>query len=192
MNYIISKQLLYSAVKFPRYYDFADRIANEYRRSQKVDTVLFGGSLLKENPGCAVAVVSNPITAVLCRLLYVQPYKGAAVPVWVATCGERLNNQHIELLADRDCYFYPTAQQYPKWIEQVINNRMVFGNVALVDNGLLLAHDAIPDIITSDTDLQAVVLQPYEVILHYCNMDLISFYKYFGGYPPVKYRRETA
>lgn len=136
--------------------------------------------------------MSNPITAVLCRLLYVQPYNGAAVPVWVATCGDRLNSQHIELLAGRDCYFYPTAKQYPKWFRQVNSNRLLFGNIALVDNGLLLAHDAIPNIITSDTDLQAVVLQPYEVIQHYCNMDLISFYKYFGGYPPVKYRRETA
>lgn len=188
MNIIINRNILHKACDnhFPhapkRYYGFVDSIATKYERSMKTDAVLFGETLMYEQPGATVAIVSNPVTAVLCRLLYLQPYEFAQVPVYVATNCNRLSAEHIAALHGRNCIFMPTARQFKQWSNMVSKCRRLLGDIVTVDNTMLCLHSALLNKITVDTDFQFIVLQHFETARHQYNNDTFEFIKSLGGF----------
>ena len=178
MKISISKKLIMRLV--------ADRISDsayinwvvgEYIRSAKTDKHFIGETLMHENPDKPVAIVSSPLTAILCTMLYLQIFKGAEVPVWVAINADRLNETHILALDGRDCYFYPTAGQHPQWFECIGIYREILGNVAFIHNGLILAHEFLPEVIKEDTDLASIVILPFETSSLFMGYDDLEFYK---------------
>ena len=84
---------------------------------------------------------------------------------------------HIIALAGRDCYFYPTARQRPQWVDCVGTNREILGNVALVHDGLMLAHEFLPEVIKEDTDLASIAILPFETSSLFMVYDDLEFYK---------------
>ena len=178
MKISISKKLIMRLV--------ADRISDtayinwvvgEYIRSAKTDKHFLGETLMRENTDKPVAIVSSPLAAILCTMLYLQIFKGAEVPVWVAINADQLNETHILALDGRDCYFYPTAGQYPQWVDCVSIYRLILGNVVRVLDGLMLAHESCPEVIKEDTDLASIVILPFETSSLFMGYDDLDFYK---------------
>lgn len=174
MNVRINKKLLRLATDNAAY---ADAVADAYNRSARTDKVLFGETLMYEQQDKPVAIVSGPTTAALCTMCYLQPFKGAEVPVWVAINANQLNETHISALDGRDCYFYPTAGQHPHWVDCVNIYREILGNVAFIHNGLMLAHELLPEVIKEDTDLASIVILPFETSSLFMGYDDLDFYK---------------
>ena len=156
---------------------YIDSVVDEYLRSARTDQVLLGETLMKTNPNKAVAIVSSQTTAVLCAMGYLQPFKGAEVPIWVATGANKLNETHVLALDNRDCYFYATAGQYEQWCDCVSENRIILGNVAYVHDGLFLAHRFCPKVIKEDSDLASIVTLPFETASLFMGYDDLDFYK---------------
>ena len=152
-------------------------IVDEYIRSAETDKHFIGETLMRENPDKPVAIVSGQLAAILCTMLYLQVFKGAEVPVWVAIDTDQLSEIHIIALAGRDCYFYPTARQRPQWVDCVGTNREILGNVALVHDGLMLAHEFLPEVIKEDTDLASIAILPFETSSLFMVYDDLEFYK---------------
>lgn len=180
MKATISRKLVHLAAKtnHPFYNgSYTDAVVNAYLLRVNLDNVFFGESLMRELPEKAVAVVSSPLTAILCTMNYLQVWEGAEVPVWVATCDNDLTEAHISALAGRDCYFYPTATQYPQWRECVTKNREMVGNVAYVHDGLFLANRHCPQKIKEDSDLSSIVALPFEVSSLFMSFDMPEFYQ---------------
>ena len=178
MKISISKKLIMRLV--------ADRISDtayinwvvgEYIRSAKTDKHFLGETLMRENTDKPVAIVSSPLAAILCTMLYLQIFKGAEVPVWVAINADQLNETHILALDGRDCYFYPTAGQYPQWVDCVSIYRLILGNVVRVLDGLMLAHESCPEVIKEDTDLASIVILPFKTSSLFMGYDDLDFYK---------------
>lgn len=178
MKISISKKLIMRLVadriSDPAYINW---VVGEYIRSAKTDKHLIGETLMHENPDKPVAIVSSPLTAILCTMLYLQIFKGAEVPVWVAINTDRLNETHILALDGRDCYFYATAGQYEQWCDCVSENRVILGNVAYVHDGLFLAHRFCPKVIKEDSDLASIVTLPFETASLFMGYDDLDFYK---------------
>lgn len=178
MKISISKKLIMRLVaeriSYPAYINW---VVGEYIRSAKTDKYFIGETLMRENPDKPVAIVSSPLAAILCTMLYLQIFKGAEVPVWVAIDADRLNETHILALDGRECYFYPTAGQHPQWFECVSIYREILGNVALVHEGLFLAHIFCPKVIKEDTDLTSIVILPFETSSLFMGYDDLDFYK---------------
>lgn len=174
MNVRINKQMMRLATDNATY---ADAVADAYNRSARADEVVLGETLMRENPSRPVAVVSRPIAAALGSMLYLQPYKGAEVPVWVAINAEQLDETHILALDGRDCYFYPTAGQYWQWVDCVGIYREILGNVAFVHDGLYLAHMFCPKVIKEDSDITSIVTLPFETSSLFMGYDDLEFYK---------------
>lgn len=178
MNVRINKNLLRLATGNIAY---ADAVADAYNRSARTDKVLFGETLMYEQQDKPVAIVSRPPTAALCTMNYLQPFKGAEVPVWVATNTDLLNETHILALAGKDCYFYPTAGQHPQWVDCVSKYRVILGNITLVHNGLLLAHEFLPKVIKEDSDLYSIATLPFETSSLFMGYDDLEFYKHMDA-----------
>lgn len=152
-------------------------VVGEYIRSAKTDKHFIGETLMRENQDKPVAIVSSPLAAILCTMMYLQIFKGAEVPVWVAINTDRLNETHILALEGRDCYFYPTARQHPYWVDCVRIYRVILGHVVLIHNGLALAHIFCPKVIKKDTDLTSIVTLPFETSSLFMGYDDLEFYK---------------
>lgn len=179
MKATISRKLVHLAAKtnhplYDRYY--TDTVVDAYLSRVDDDNVLFGECLMRALPEKAVAVVSSPLTAILCTMNYLQVWEGAEVPVWVAVNGDWLNETHILALAGRDCYFYPAACQYHQWRECVSTCCDVLGNVAYVHDGLFLAHRHCPTRIKEDSDLSCIVTLPFDVASLFMSYDMTDFY----------------
>lgn len=161
--------------------DYANRVARAYNNSAKCDDCLFGGTLAKSEPHKAVGIVSKPITAVACSMMYLQVFNGAEAPVWVATNSGRLTEKHLLAVEGRDCYFYPTASQYSQWFDCVGMYREILGSVAYVHDGLFLAHEFCPEVIKEDSDLLSIVTLPFETSSLFMGFDDLLFYKQMGA-----------
>ena len=180
MKTAISRKLVHMAAKSNHpFYDgsYTDVVVNAYLSRVDLDNVFFGESLMRELPQKAVAVVSSPLTAILCTMDYLQVWEGAEVPVWVAVNGDKLNETHISGLNGRDCYFYPTATQYWQWVDCVSRNREILGNVAYVHDGLFLSYRHCPNVIREDSDLSSVVTLPFELSSLFMAYDMTEFYQ---------------
>lgn len=180
MKATISRKLVHLAAKTNHpFYDssYTDAVINAYLSRAERDKTLFGVSLMRELPQKAVAVVSSPLTAILCTMYYLQVWEGAEVPVWVALNGNTLTEAHILALAGRDCYFYPTATQYSQWRECVSQHRETLGKVAYVHDGLFLANRHCPQKIKEDSDLSSIVALPFEVSSLFMSFDMPEFYQ---------------
>ena len=180
MKITVSRKLVHLAAKNNHpFYDgtYTDAVINAYLSRADMDSNLVGESLMRELPQKAVAVVSSPLTAILCTMYYLQVWEGAEVPVWVATSDNDLTEAHISALAGRDCYFYPTATQFLPWKESVSSFRNVLGSVAYVHDGLFLANRHSPQKIKEDSDLSSIVALPFEVSSLFMSFDMLSFYQ---------------
>ena len=180
MKITVSRKLVHLAARTNHpFYDgtYTDAVINAYLSRADMDSNLVGESLMRELPQKAVAVVSSPLTAILCTMYYLQVWEGAEVPVWVATCDNDLTEAHISALAGRDCYFYPTAAQYLQWQECVSHKRETLGKVAYVHDGLFLANRHCPQKIKEDSDLSSIVALPFEVSSLFMSFDLPEFYQ---------------
>lgn len=156
---------------------YVNAVLDAYLYRVENDKILFGENVMQELPQKAVAVVSSPLTAILCTMNYLQVWEGAEVPVWVATNGDRLNEAHILGLKGRDCYFYPTATQYTQWQDCVSQYREILGNVAYVNDGLFLANRHCPKFVKDDSDLSCIVTLPFETASLFMSFDMTAFYK---------------
>lgn len=180
MKITVSRKLVHLAARTNHpYYDgsYTDAVIDAYLSRAELDNTLFGESLMKELPLKAVAVVSSPLTAILCTMNYLQVWEGAEVPVWIALNGDKLNEAHILGLNGRDCYFYPTAAQYSQWRECVSQHRETLGKVAYVHDGLFLANRHCPQKIKEDSDLSSIVALPFEVSSLFMSFDMPEFYQ---------------
>ena len=180
MKAAISRKLVHlAAMTNHTFYDasYTDAVVNAYLLRVNLDNVFFGEALMQELPEKAVAVVSSPLTAILCTMNYLQVWEGAEVPVWVAINGDKLNETHILGLSGRDCYFYPTAAQYSQWRECVSQHRETLGKVAYVHDGLFLAHRHCPMFIKEDSDLSCIVTLPFETASLFMSFDMLAFYE---------------
>lgn len=179
MKITVSRKLVHLAARTNHpYYDgsYTDAVIDAYLSRAELDNTLFGESLMKELPEKAVAVVSSPLTAILCTMNYLQVWEGAEVPVWIALNGDKLNEAHILGLNGRDCYFYPTAAQYHQWRDCVSTFRSLLGT-AYVHDGLFLANRHCPLFIREDSDLSCIVTLPFEVSSLFMSFDMPEFYQ---------------
>lgn len=154
---------------------YADRIAAAYNRSAMNDDVIFGESLMRENLHKAVAVVPRPLTAALCTMKFLQPFKGAEVPVWVAV--QKWTEDVLKAFNGRDAYIYPTAGDYLKVRDFIFEpqHRIMLGDKVWIDDGLFLANNIAPSIFKSDTDLASIVTLPFETSSLYMGLDMLEF-----------------
>lgn len=176
MKVTVSRNLVHLTAKSDNK-SYIDSVLDAYLRRVESDNVFFGESLMRDLPQKAVAIVSSPLTAILCTMDYLQVWEGAEVPVWVAINGDKLNETHILGLNGRDCYFYTTAAQYLQWQECVSQHRETLGKVAYVHDGLFLAHRHCPKFIKEDSDLSVIVTLPFETASLFMSFDMTAFYK---------------
>ena len=168
----IKKQLLYALA--PGNERYAEHVAEYYNWGALTDVTLFGETIMNANPSRAVAIVEQPLWAAVCQMRWVQPYRGAAVPVWVATMSPTLLPVHLEALQGRDCYFYPTARQVAQWKTITTHYRGILGR-CLVDDGLFQVHDLAPHVVGPDYSPMQVALCPINVAAHFYEGRLLEF-----------------
>ena len=149
----IKKQLLYALAPGNEHY--AEHVAEYYNWGALTDVTLFGETIMSQ-------------------MRWVQPYRGAAVPVWVATMSPTLLPVHLEALQGRDCYFYPTARQVAQWRTTTTHYRGILGR-CLVDDGLFQVHDLAPHVVGPDYSPMQVALCPINVAAHFYEGRLLEF-----------------